>query len=193
MGIAMTHGLLKQSQLRWSPNMRNAIVLTTLVLSACTTATPTQTATTEKTVTPTQEQPAPPATIAPASVAPADDGLRDLGAMTLGCPKASLNAAAREAAKAPTQGHYQFSFFKIVSDSHHGTYEVHFKSNYHGEPDLKYCVSIYCQQGWDPKTSKTTVSKIGDGPRAAGASAMAAAHGADCSDPRTRTKHRSKR
>ena len=60
--------------------------------------------------------------------------------MTFGCPKAGLNAAAREAAKVPSQGTYQFSYFKIINDSHHAAYEVHFKSNYAGEPDLKYCV-----------------------------------------------------
>ena len=82
------------------------------------------------------------------------DGLRDLDAMTFSCPKAGLNAAAREAAKVPSRGTYQFSYFEIISDSHHASYEVHFKSNYEGEPDLEYCVSIYCQQGWDPKTTQ---------------------------------------
>ena len=53
--------------------------------------------------------------------------------MTFGCPKAGLNAAAREAAKVPSQGTYQFSYFKIINDSHHAAYEVHFKSNYQGE------------------------------------------------------------
>ena len=73
---------------------------------------------------------------------------------------AALNAAARQAAKAPSQGTYQFSYFKIVNDSHHAAYEVHFKSNYEGEPDLKYCVELYCQQGWDPNTTKTTVTMM---------------------------------
>jgi hypothetical protein len=84
--------------------------------------------------------------------------LSDLDAMTFDCPKAGLNAAAREAAKAPSQGTYQFSFFKIVHDAHHAFYEVHFKSNYQGEPELKYCVSMYCQQGWDPSKTKTEVT-----------------------------------
>ena len=74
--------------------------------------------------------------------------------------RAGLNAAARQAAKAPSQGTYQFSYFKIINDSHHAAYEVHFKSNYEGEPDLQYCVEIYCQQGWDPKTTKTTVTMM---------------------------------
>ena len=90
--------------------------------------------------------------------APPDNGLNDLASMTFGCPKAALNAAAREAAKVPSQGTYQFAHFGIVSDSHNATYEVHFKSNYQGEPELKYCVSMYCQQGWDPRTSKTEVT-----------------------------------
>jgi hypothetical protein len=89
------------------------------------------------------------------------DGLSDLDAMTFGCPKAALNAAAREAAKMPAQGTYQFAYFKILNDSHHAAYEVHFKSNYAGEADLKYCVAIYCQQGWDPKTTKASVSLMG--------------------------------
>lgn len=78
--------------------------------------------------------------------------------MAFECPKAGLNAAAREAAKAPSQGTYQFSYFNIIHDAHHAFYEVHFKSNYQGEPELKYCVSMYCQQGWDPKKSKTEVT-----------------------------------
>jgi hypothetical protein len=92
---------------------------------------------------------------------PSGDGLSDLDAMTFGCPKAALNAAAREAAKMPAQGTYQFAYFKILSDSHHAAYEVHFKSNYAGEADLKYCVAIYCQQGWDPKTTKASVTLMG--------------------------------
>jgi hypothetical protein len=111
-----------------------------------------------------------------AGAAPASDDLSDLGAMTFGCPKAALNAAAREAAKVPSQGTYQFSYFKIVNDAHHAAYEVHFKSNYEGEADLKYCVALYCQQGWDPKTTKTSVRPIGSERQS-----MATAHGADCS------------
>ena len=110
-----------------------------------------------------------------ASVAP---GLADLDGMTFGCPKAGLNAAAREAAKVPSQGTYQFSFFRIVSDSHHAAYEVHFKSNYVGEPDLQYCVAVYCQQGWDPKTTRTSVVLMGD-PRQA---TRPAAHAAHCGE-----------
>ena len=74
-----------------------------------------------------QERPAPVGAPAPAS-----SGLSDLDAMTFGCPKAALNAAAREAAKVPSQGTYQFAYFRIISDSHHASYEVHFKSNYQG-------------------------------------------------------------
>lgn len=95
---------------------------------------------------------------ATASTANPSHGLADLEAMVFGCPKAGLNAAAREAAKAPSQGTYQFSYFNILHDAHHAFYEVHFKSNYQGEPELKYCVSLYCQQGWDPRTSKTEVT-----------------------------------
>jgi hypothetical protein len=92
--------------------------------------------------------------------------LKPLEAMTFGCPRAGLNAAAREAAKERSQGTYQFSFFKIVSESHHAAYEVHFSSNYAGEADLKYCVVVYCQQGWDPKTAKMTVTKMTSAPQA---------------------------
>jgi hypothetical protein len=118
-----------------------------------------------------QEQSAP-----AAGTAPANDGLSDLNAMTFGCPKAGLNAAAREAAKVQSQGTYQFSYFKIVNDSHHASYEVHFKSNYVGEPDLKYCVAVYCQQGWDPATTKTSVRLMTSQRRPA----KAATHEADC-------------
>ena len=68
----------------------------------------------------TQAAPASPEQPAPVAEAPAaDSGLNDLAAMTFGCPKAALNAAAREAAKVRSQGAYQFAFFRIVSDSHH--------------------------------------------------------------------------
>jgi hypothetical protein len=93
--------------------------------------------------------------------APAE-GLNELAAMTFGCPKAALNAAAREAAKVRTQGTYQFAFFRIVADSHHAAYEVHFKSNHRREKELKYCVTMYCQQGWDPATAKTLVTLMND-------------------------------
>ena len=121
------------------------------------------------------------------SSAPAADGLRDLDAVTFGCARAGLNAAGREAAKAPSQGTYQFSFFKIIRDSHHSLYEVHFKSNYPGEPDLKYCIAIYCQQGWDPKTAQTSVKQMTEAP----SRARAVPHATRCSDehpvkPRTK-------
>jgi hypothetical protein len=112
-----------------------------------------------------------------AGAEPASGGLSELEAMTFSCPKAALNAAAREAAKIPSQGTYQFAYFKIVNDSHHSAYEVHFTSNYQGEADLKYCVSMYCQQGWDPKTAKTSVTLMSNTRRPM----RAAAHGAECS------------
>ena len=87
----------------------------------------------------------------------------------------------------PSQGTYQFAYFKIISDSHHALYEVHFKSNYPGEADVKYCVSVYCQQGWDPRTTKTSVRLMSNTrPRAA------AAHGADCGGNPAPVKSRSK-
>jgi hypothetical protein len=92
------------------------------------------------------------------AAAPVTSGLSDLETLTRSCSMAALNAAARRAANAPTQGKYQFSYFKIISDSHHAQYEVHFVSNYEGESVLKYCVEIYCQQGWDPKTAKPTIT-----------------------------------
>lgn len=112
-----------------------------------------------------------------AAPVPPTVGLADLEAMTFGCPTAGLNAAAREAAKAPSQGTYQFSYFRLVSDSHHASYEVHFKSNFVGEPDLKYCVAVYCQQGWDPKTAKTSVRVLSESPKRTGRTA----HESDCS------------
>jgi hypothetical protein len=124
---------------------------------------------------PTSAEPSAPT----AGTAPASDGLSDLDAMTFACPKAGLNAAAREAAKVPAQGTYQFAYFKILNDSHHAAYEVHFKSNYAGEVDLKYCVAIYCQQGWDPRTTKTSVTLMGSERRRTDK----AAHGAACGGP----------
>ena len=114
---------------------------------------PMQLAAATQTVPTPQEQSA-----AVAGTAPSSYGLSDLDAMTFSCPKAGLNAAAREAAKVPSQGTYQFAYFKIINDAHHAAYEVHFKSNYVGEPDLKYCVAMYCQQGWDPNTTEISVS-----------------------------------
>jgi hypothetical protein len=107
---------------------------------------------------PPQDQPA---------AAPVRGGLSDLEALTRSCSMAALNAAARQAADVPTQGKYQFSYFNLISDSHHAQYEVHFKSNYEGESDLKYCVEIYCQQGWDPKAAKATITPMNDPPKRA--------------------------
>jgi hypothetical protein len=111
-----------------------------------------------------------------AETAPSSEGLSDLDAMTFSCVRAGLNAAAREAAKVHSEGTYQFSYFKIINATHHSFYEVHFKSNYSGEPDLKYCVAIYCQQGWDPKTTQTSVRPMSNERQRA----HAAAHGGDC-------------
>ncbi|MEJ1963190.1 MAG: hypothetical protein WDO56_17200 [Gammaproteobacteria bacterium] len=161
--------------------MKNFIVSLAIVLTATSAVSPAQTP-------PAAAQPAPPAVQAAppseqpstplAETASATEGLSDLDAMTFACPKAALNAAAREAAKAPSQGTYQFAYFKIVSNSHHSAYEVHFKSNYVGEPDLKYCVALYCQQGWDPKNTKADVMLMGDAQKPA----AAMAHGAHCAD-----------
>ena len=116
----------------------------------------------------------------------ARDGLGDLDATTFACPKAALNAAAREAKKVPSKGTYQFSYFKIINDSHHSSYEVHFKSNYQGEADLKYCVAMYCQQGWDPRTTKISVTLMGSEHQ----SAASAAHVAGCGDKPATVKRR---
>jgi hypothetical protein len=117
----------------------------------------------------------------PRDLARTTDGLGDLDAMTFACTRAGLNAAAREAAKAPAQGRYQFSYFRIVDSSHQAMYEVHFKSNYLGEPDLKYCVALYCQQGIDPRTAKTSVTLIDDKSMPRAPRAAATGHAADCS------------
>jgi hypothetical protein len=145
--------------------MKNIIVLTTIALSAC------------SAVSPTREQPIPVAGIAPAS-----DGLSDLNALTFSCPQAGLNAAAREAAKVPSQGRYQFAYFRIINDAHHSLYEVHFKSNYQAEADLKYCVSVYCQQGQD---SVPSVSLISNEPQP---TAVGATHSAVCGGQPTRVQ-----
>jgi len=108
-------------------------------------------------------------------------GLRDLEKTTFACPKAALNAAAREVAKYKSEGTYQFSYFNIVSASHHAAYEVHFTSNYLAEPVLKFCVAIYCQQGFDPATTKTSVALMGT---KAAAHAASAGHAADACSPR---------
>jgi hypothetical protein len=165
--------------------MKNIIAITAVALAACSTVSHAQTvAAATQTVPTPQEQSAP-----VASTAPASDGLSDLDAMTFGCPKAGLNAAAREAAKVPSQGTYQFAYFRIISDSHHSSYEIHFKSNYQGEADLQYCVAIYCQQGWDPRTTKTSVTVIGNERQPVGATA----HGADCGSKQAPVKRRLKR
>ncbi len=129
---------------------------------------------------PVQQGPAAPPASAPVTTA-ATENLSDLNAVTFSCAKAGLNAAAREAAKAPSQGTYQFAFFRIVSDTHHSTYEVHFKSNYEGEKELKYCVAIYCQQGWDPKNTQPVVTLMPDERRPARAKAVRTAEATDCS------------
>jgi hypothetical protein len=131
-----------------------------------------------------QQQSAP-----PEGTAPAGDGLRDLDAVTFSCVRAGLNAAAREAAKAQSQGTYQFSYFKIIKDAHHSFYEVHFKSNYSGEPDLKYCVAIYCQQGWDPKTTQTSVRPMSNERQRV----QVEAHQGDCGNEQMPVKRRAKR
>lgn len=186
--------------------MKNILAVTTVVLSACTTVVPphseaptqatipaqtapsTQTGYRAQASTPAQEQAAP-----IAGTAAPEFSLNDLDAMTFGCPKAGLNAAAREAAKAPAQGRYQFSYFRLVSDSHHSVYEVHFKSNNHEDPDLKYCVSVYCQQGWNPKTAQPSVSLMSKAARPTRASAAGAGHVADCGEHQTSAKQQMKR
>jgi hypothetical protein len=164
--------------------MTNSVV-TAVALAACSAVSLAQTV-----AAPTQTVAAPQEQSAPVSTAPASDGLGELDAMTFDCPKAALNAAAREAAKAPSQGTYQFAYFKIISDSHHAAYEVHFKSNYRGEAELNYCVAMYCQQGWDPKTAKTSVTLMASERRPKG---VAAAHGADCAVKPAPVKRRVKR
>jgi hypothetical protein len=121
--------------------------------------------------------------------APVGAGLSDLDVMTFGCPKAALNAAARRAADVPTQGAYQFSYFRIISDSHHALYEVHFKSNYASEAELKYCVAMYCQQGWDPKAAKPTVTLMSNNRQPS----SNAPHAGACSEHQTRAAGRPKR
>jgi hypothetical protein len=128
-----------------------------------------------------------PSAVPPA--APVASGLSDLAALTRSCSMAALNAAARRAADVPTQGKYQFSYFNLISDSHHAQYEVHFTSNYEGESVLRYCVEIYCQQGWDPRTTKATITVMSNPSRRAGA----AAHQPGCSQMHTPPKGRPRR
>src|SRR5262245_44305884 len=126
--------------------MKNIVTGVAIALVASSTVPLTQTAIAQEPPTPAPE------------AAPTDTGLDDLAAMTFGCPKAALNAAAREAGKVRSQGTYQFAFFKIISDSHHAASEVHFKSNYAKEQDLQYWVALYWKQGWDRSTTKTSVT-----------------------------------
>ncbi len=184
--------------------MKNILTLTTIVLSACSTAAPqpsggrdeipAQTASSAQPEARAQAPTPPPDQAAPkAAPAAAEINLNDLNAMTFGCTKAGLNAAAREAAKAPAQGTYHFSYFRLVSSSHHSTYEVHFKSNNYEDQELRYCVSVYCQQGWDPKTAHLSVSLMGKAARPTGAKVPAAQHGADCSEHMPRATRRARR
>jgi hypothetical protein len=152
--------------------MTNIILIAAAAFAACAAVSHAQNVPAAAQTVPTPQQPSAPG----ADTAPSSNGLRDLDAMTFGCPKAALNAAAREAAKVQSHGTYQFSYFKINSDSHHASYEIHFKSNYPDEADLKYCVAIYCQQGWDPNTTKTSVTLMGKERQPA----RSAAHEADC-------------
>lgn len=140
----------------------HVLVMMMTALAGCATAPQTRPAplTAAPCPQPIAAAPVPPAAQAAPSMA--DNGLNDLAATTFGCPKAALNAAARELAKVPSQGTYQFAYFSIVSDSHHAAYEVHFKSNYQGEPLLRYCVAIYCQQGWDPNNTQANVTLLSD-------------------------------
>lgn len=162
--------------------------LSILMLSACSPATSKNTAPLEPAAAAPREHASP-----EVDTSLLGSGLEKLGQMTFACPKAGLNAAAEAAAKAPTQGTYQFSYFRIVNDSHDSNYEVHFKSNYFGEPELKYCVTVYCQQGWDPEKSNPTVRLMSDGSQPSGATAASAAHSTDCAEPQTPLKRRSKR
>ena len=159
--------------------MRNALAMTTVAVAASLSiAAAVQNAGTA------QEQPA-----AVPAAAPAISGLSDLEAVTRSCSMAALNAAARRAAAAPSEGKYQFSYFNLISDSHHAQYEVHFASNYEGEPVLKYCVEIYCQQGWDPKNVKATITSLGDAPRRA----AAGSHRPGCGQMHTPAKRPARR
>ena len=141
--------------------MKNILISSALALAVCVAVVASRTAAAP------QDPPVP---------AAAAEGLSELSAMTFSCPRAGLNAAAGQAARGPSQGTYQFASFKIINDGHHAAYEVHFRSNYEGEKDLKYCVEMYCQQGWDPKTTKTSVTLMSA--QRAGVNAHGAACGA---------------
>ena len=165
--------------------MKDIMAIAVLALVAWTTVSHAQTVdAAAQTVPVPQQQSAP-----PEGTAPAGDGLSDLDAVTFSCVRAGLNAAARQAAKAQSQGTYQFSYFKIIKDTHHSFYEVHFKSNYSGEPDLKYCVAIYCQQGWDPMTTQISVRPMSNERQRA----QVAAHGGDCGNEQMPVQRRTKR
>ncbi|TDH60927.1 hypothetical protein E2C06_19515 [Dankookia rubra] len=145
--------------------MRNVMVSAAMAVLACSVMHPAR----AQPAAQAQEQSA-------ANIASGRDGLGDLEKMTFDCPRAGLNAAAREASKHPSQGSYQFAYFKIINGSHHSSYEIAFQSNQDAEPELKYCVSVYCQQGWDP-ASKTSVTLMPSGRPPKGASAHVAACG----------------
>jgi uncharacterized iron-regulated membrane protein len=138
------HVSLHPKEAGQAPSKTKLAVCSLLALVAWTTVSHAQTGDAAAQTAPVPQQ----QSAAPEGTAPAGDGLSDLNAVTFSCVRAGLNAAGREAAKAQSQGTYQFSYFKIIKDTHHSFYEVHFKSNYSGEPDLKYCVAVYCQQGW---------------------------------------------
>lgn len=182
--------------------MKNFRVLVIVALCAYSAATPSPSL--AQTPTPAQAAPAPqPALHAqPSSERPEQAGsgagsagteltLNDLGAMTFNCTKAGLNAAAREAAKERAKGNYQLSYFKLVSSSHHSIFEVHFKSNNYEDRDLKYCVDVYCQQGWDPKTANPYVKPIDTAARPT--RATGAERVEECSQHQTHVKQRKNR
>jgi hypothetical protein len=147
--------------------MKNVIASTVTAVLACNVVHPVQ----AQPATSTREQTA-------EDMAFSHDGLGDLDKMTFDCPRAGLNAAAREALKHPSQGQYQFAYFKIINGSHHSSYEVTFQSNQDAEPELRYCVSVYCQQGWDPAT-KTSVTLMRNEAQPKGTAAHVAACGHD--------------
>ena len=166
-------------------SLKDIMATALLVLVAWTTVSHAQTGDAATHTGPVPQQQSAP----PEGTAPAGDGLNDLGAVTFSCVRAGLNAAGRQAAKAQSQGTYQFSYFKIIKDTHHSFYEVHFKSNYSGEPDLKYCVAIYCQQGWDPMTTQISVRPMSNERQRA----QVAAHAGDCGNEQMPVQRRTKR
>ena len=54
---------------------------------------------------------------------------------------------------------------------------------------LKYCVAIYCQRGWDPKTTQTSVRLMSDERQPV----QVAAHGGACGNKQMPGKRRAKR